>query len=103
MATQNPELNLKGRDAGWEGKQVQTYTCSDCGALVSNPNQMNGWHTNLSAQLNNLATAIQNEATARQQGDQQLNQNIQSAVQSEAQARQQADQGLSNRISALGG
>lgn len=81
MATQNPELNLKGRDAGWEGKQVQSYTCSDCGALVSNPNQMNAWHTSLTNQLNALSQAIQNEA----------------------QARQQADTGLSNRISALGG
>jgi hypothetical protein len=92
MPNQQPSLIMKGRDGGWEGTQIQFYTCTECGCQSSGAGQHSGWHDNLTNQLNQLAQAIQNEAQQRQQADQ-----------NEAQQRQQADNNLSNRISALGG
>lgn len=83
MPAQNFALNLKARDAGWEGKEVESYACAECGALNSNPGSHSGWHDGLTNRLNQLNDAIN-----------QVNQ----AVQQEAQTRQQVDNNLQAQI-----
>lgn len=90
MPAQNFELNLKGRDAGWEGKQVESYSCAECGALGSDPGKHSGWHDGLTNRLNQIDQAIQ-------QLNQAINQVAQS-VQQEAQTRQQVDNNLQAQI-----
>lgn len=86
MPTQTPSLIMKGRDGGWEGTQIQFYTCSECGAQASGASQHSGWHDNLTQTLQAFDNALQ-----------QLN----NAINQVAQQSQNADAQQNQRISAL--
>lgn len=83
MPTQTPSLNIKGRDAGWEGTEIQLYTCSECGCQASGAGQHSGWHDNITNTINQLNDAINQVAQS---------------VQQEAQTRQQVDNNLQAQI-----
>lgn len=67
MPDQTPSLNIKANDMGWQGTQIQLYTCAECGTQSSGAAQHSSWHDGITQALQQLAQQIQQVAQQVQQ------------------------------------
>jgi hypothetical protein len=67
MPDQTPSLNIKANDMGWQGTQIQLYTCAECGTQSSGAGQHSAWHDNINNAIQQAYNLAQQALTAAQQ------------------------------------